>query len=150
MADDAKKNATTDAPVEGVASKTKSKPRAKKSKAAKHVTSGRVYIQATYNNTIVTMTDQQGNVLAWSTSGHMGFRGPKKATPYAASMVVKDVADKVKAMGLQEVQVFVKGVGQGRDGAVRALHANGLIVLGIKDITPIPHNGPRAPKPRRI
>jgi len=150
MADDAKKIGTTEAPVEGVASKTKAKPRAKKGKTAKHVTSGRVYIQATYNNTIVTMTDQQGNVLGWSTSGHMGFRGPKKATPYAASMVVKDVADKVKAMGLQEVQVFVKGVGQGRDGAVRALHANGLIVLGIKDITPIPHNGPRAPKPRRV
>jgi small subunit ribosomal protein S11 len=80
----------------------------------------------------------------------MGFRGPKKATPYAASLVVKDIADKVKPMGFNEAYVYVKGVGSGRDGAVRALHANGFIVLGIKDITPIPHNGPRAPKPRRV
>jgi len=128
----------------------KAKPRGKKGKAAKHVVSGKIYIQATYNNTMVTITDPQGNVLAWSTAGRMGFRGPKKATPYAASIVVKDVADKVKTMGFSEAHVFVKGVGSGRDGAVRALQANGLTVLGIKDVTPIPHNGPRAPKPRRV
>jgi small subunit ribosomal protein S11 len=130
--------------------KAKAKPRAKKSKTAKHVTSGRVYIQATYNNTVITVTDLHGNVLAWSTSGHLGFRGPKKATPYAASMVVRDVSDKVRAMGLQEIHVLVRGVGSGRDGALRALHAQGFAVLSIRDITPIPHNGPRAPKPRRI
>jgi len=130
--------------------KPKVKPRAKKAKAIKHVTSGRVYVQATYNNTVVTVTDLQGNVLGWSTSGHLGFRGPKKATPYAASMVVKDVADKVRPMGLTEVHVLVKGVGSGRDGAVRALHAQGLTVLTLRDVTPIPHNGPRAPKPRRV
>jgi len=140
---------------EGVAREKKAsaasgKPRAKKNKAAKHVTSGRVYIQATYNNTVITITDLQGNVLGWSTSGHMGFRGPKKATPYAASTVVKDVSDRVKPMGLIEVHVFIKGVGQGRDGALRALHAQGFSVLSIRDITPIPHNGPRSPKPRRV
>jgi small subunit ribosomal protein S11 len=133
-----------------VEDKAKAKPRAKKNKVAKHVTSGRVYIQATYNNTVVTITDLQGNVLAWSTSGHMGFRGPKKATPYAAGMVVKDVADKVKEMGMVEVHTLIKGVGQGRDGALRALHAQGFSVLSIRDITPIPHNGPRACKPRRV
>ena len=130
--------------------KAKAKPRAKKNKTAKHVVSGRIFIQATYNNTMVTVTDTLGNVLAWSTAGRMGFRGPKKATPYAASIVVKDIAEKVKPMGFSEAHVFVKGVGSGRDGAVRALQANGLIVLSIKDITPIPHNGPRAPKPRRV
>ncbi len=142
-----KKNAPAEAPEEG---KAKVKPRAKKNKAAKHVTSGKIFIQATYNNTMITVADSQGNVLAWSSSGRMGFRGPKKATPYAASIVVKDVADKVKLMGFSEANVFVKGVGSGRDGAIRALQANGLTVLNIKDITPIPHNGPRAPKPRRV
>jgi small subunit ribosomal protein S11 len=126
------------------------RPRAKKSKVAKHVTSGRIHIQATYNNTVVTASDLHGNVLVWSTSGHLGFRGPKKATPYAASMVVRDVAEKVKPMGLNEVHVLIKGVGQGRDGALRAIHAQGFSVLSIRDITPIPHNGPRSPKPRRV
>ncbi len=132
------------------AEKPKAKPRAKKNKAAKHVSTGRIHIQATYNNTVVTVSDLHGNVLAWSTSGHLGFRGPKKATPYAASMVIRDVAEKVKPMGLNEAHVFVKGVGQGRDGALRALHAQGISVLSMKDITPIPHNGPRAAKPRRV
>jgi small subunit ribosomal protein S11 len=126
------------------------KARAKKSKVTKHVTSGRVYIQATYNNTVVTITDLHGNVLAWSTSGHMGFRGPKKATPYAASQVIRDVADKVKLMGFSEAHILIRGVGQGRDGALRAIHAQGISVLSIRDITPIPHNGPRSPKPRRV
>jgi small subunit ribosomal protein S11 len=135
---------------EAAEEKAKAKPRAKKNKVAKHVTTGRVYIQATYNNTVITITDLHGNVLAWSTSGHMGFRGPKKATPYAASMVVRDVAEKVKPMGFSEAHVLIKGVGQGRDGALRALHAQGLSVLSMRDITPIPHNGPRSPKPRRV
>jgi small subunit ribosomal protein S11 len=126
------------------------KPRAKKNKTVKHVATGRFHIQATYNNTVVTVTDLHGNVLAWSTSGHLGFRGPKKATPYAASMVIRDVAEKVKPMGMSEAHVFIKGVGQGRDGALRALHAQGISVLSLKDITPIPHNGPRACKPRRV
>jgi small subunit ribosomal protein S11 len=138
------------AETQGPEEKVKIKPRAKKNKTAKHVVSGKIYIQATYNNTMVTVADPQGNVLAWSTAGRMGFRGPKKATPYAASMVIKDVADKVKPMGFSEANVYVKGVGSGRDGAIRALQANGFTVLNIKDVTPIPHNGPRAPKPRRV
>jgi len=123
--------------------------RGKKS-VVRNVSSGRAYIQATYNNTIVTLTDQNGNVLGWSSAGVCGFRGPKKSTPYAASVIVKDVCEKVSNTGLKEVMVFVRGIGSGREGAVRALHANGLIVSSIKDVTPIPHNGCRAPKPRRI
>jgi small subunit ribosomal protein S11 len=121
-----------------------------KKRSAKNVSTGRVYIQASYNNTIVTLTDAQGNVLGWSSAGVCGFRGPKKSTPYAASMIVKDACDKVQETGLREVAVFVRGIGSGREAAVRALHANGLTVTQIKDITPIPHNGCRAPKPRRI
>lgn len=122
----------------------------KKKKVIKQVSSGKAYIQATYNNTIVTLTDLNGNVLAWSSAGSCGFKGPKKATPYAAGIIVANVVEKVKQYGLSEVQVFVKGVGSGRDSAVRSLNANGIGVTIIKDITPIPHNGPRAPRPRRI
>lgn len=121
-----------------------------KKKIARTVASGRAYIQATFNNTMITVTDLQGNALAWSSAGHMGFAGPKKSTPYAASLVVKDVSDKVRLMGMREVMVFVKGVGSGREAAIRALNANGIAVTAIKDITPIPHNGPRAPRPRRL
>jgi small subunit ribosomal protein S11 len=121
-----------------------------KKKKKKFVTNGRAYIQATYNNTIVTITDADGNVLTWSSAGRCGFKGPKKATPFAASIIVKDVADKGKAMGLKSVDVFVKGVGSGREGAIRALNANNINVLSIKDITPIPHNGCRPPKVRRV
>lgn len=131
--------------------KTKRAPaRGRKKKAVQQVPVGKVYIQATYNNTIVTMTDPHGNVLGWSSSGKMGFTGPKKATPYAASITVKDVCDRLKDVGLKEVTVLVKGIGAGREGAVRALNANGLAVTSIKDVTPIPHNGCRAPGPRRI
>lgn len=128
----------------------KSKSKSKKSKITKQIPRGRVYIQATYNNTIVTITDFVGNVLSWSSAGKLGFRGPKKATPYAAGVIVKDAAEKVRDYGLKEVQVFVKGVGMGREAAVRSLYANGLNVLSIKDITPIPHNGCRPPKVRRV
>lgn len=126
------------------------KPARGKKKTARTVASGRAYIQATFNNTMITVTDIQGNALAWSSAGHMGFAGPKKSTPYAASLVVKDVSDKVRLMGMREVMVFVKGVGSGREAAIRALNANGIVVTAIKDITPIPHNGPRAPRPRRL
>lgn len=122
----------------------------KTAKAIKHVPRGRAYIHATYNNTIITLTDSQGNILAWSAAGKMGFRGPKKATPYAAGIIVKDAVEKVNKYGLREVQVFVKGVGAGREAAIRALNTNGLNILSIKDITPIPHNGCRPPKVRRI
>ncbi len=122
----------------------------RKKKVKKVITKGRAYIQATYNNTIVTLTDQHGNVLSWSSAGLNGFKGPKKATPYAAGKIVKDAVEKVKDYGLKTVGVFVKGVGSGREAAVRALYTNGLIVSFIKDITPIPHNGCRAKKVRRV
>lgn len=109
-----------------------------------------VYVQATFNNTIVTITDTEGNVLSWSSAGHCGFRGPKKATPYAASVIVKDAAEKAIEHGLKDVSVFVRGVGQGRESAVRALNAQGLNVTSIKDVTPIPHNGCRPKRQRRV
>jgi small subunit ribosomal protein S11 len=111
---------------------------------------GQVHVLATFNNTLVTVTDQAGNVLVWSSAGKCGFKGPKKATPYAAGVIVKAVADKAKEMGLREVEVLIKGVGAGREAAVRALAANGLLITVIKDITPMPHNGVRPKKPRRV
>jgi small subunit ribosomal protein S11 len=119
-------------------------------KEVRQVPRGQAHIHATYNNTIVSITDLQGGVLGWSAAGKMGFSGPKKATPYAAGIVVKDIMDKIGKYGLKEVYVFIKGVGAGREGAVRALHANGLNILSIKDVTPIPHNGCRPPKVRRV
>ncbi|MCX6714887.1 MAG: 30S ribosomal protein S11 [Candidatus Uhrbacteria bacterium] len=124
--------------------------KSKKKKVVKSVAQGNAYVQATYNNTIVTLTDLNGNTLAWSSAGNCGFKGPKKATPYAAGMIVKAAADRVKEIGLKEINVFVKGVGAGRDSAVRALNANGFQVLSIKDLTPLPHNGCRPRKPRRV
>lgn len=118
--------------------------------AVKQVSLGRAYVKSTYNNTIVTLTDQNGNVLSWSSAGQCGFKGPKKATPYAATMIVKDAYEKAKKYGLKEVSVFVRGIGGGREAAIRALNANGLILGSIKDITPIPHNGCRAPRSRRV
>jgi len=131
-------------------SETKKGPKKKKKRVAKQIPQGRAYIQATYNNTIVTLTDPNGNTIGWSSAGHMGFRGPKKATPYASSIIVKNVVDKCRDFGLRDVAVFVSGVGSGREAAVRALNANGLNILSIKDLTPIPHNGCRPRKPRRI
>jgi len=119
-------------------------------KIRRQVSLGRAYIKATYNNTIVTFTDQNGNVLAWSSAGQCGFKGPKKSTPYAASVIVKNAVEKVSPYGLKEVNVLVKGVGSGRESAIRSINANGIQVLSIKDVTPIPHNGCRAAKPRRV
>jgi len=122
----------------------------KKKKVKRQVASGRAFIQCTYNNTIVTLADQEGNVLSWSSAGHIGFKGAKKATPYAAGLVVRDAIEKVAEYGLKEVHVFVTGVGAGREGAVRALNINGLNVLSVKDTTPVPHNGCRPRRPRRV
>lgn len=116
----------------------------------KTVAKGHAYIQSTYNNTIVTLTDDTGRVLAWSSAGSIGFKGTKKSTPYAASLIVKNVVEKVKKLGLKEVNVFVKGIGSGRDSAIRSLAQQGLTINAIKDVTPVPHNGCRPPKPRRI
>ncbi|MEK7105626.1 MAG: 30S ribosomal protein S11 [Patescibacteria group bacterium] len=147
---------TSAAPVTEAASdapKAKGKPTKKvagKKKAVRKVSQGRAYIQSTFNNTIVTLTDANGNTLAWASAGHCGFSGPKKATPYAASTIVKTVADKVAEMGLKELAVYVKGIGAGRDSALRALNANGFNVLSIKDETPVPHNGCRLAGRRRM
>jgi len=150
MADEMKTKGAGEATEKADAAKSASRARAKKKKVVRHVSTGRAYIQATYNNTIVTLTDPNGNVLSWSSAGVVGFKGPKKSTPYAASVIVKDAVDKAKDSGLKEVNAFVCGVGSGREGAIRALHANGINVMNIKDMTPIPHNGCRAPKPRRV
>ncbi len=122
----------------------------KKKKIIQQVSHARAYIQATFNNTIVTVTDQNGDALGWSSAGGVGFKGPKKATPYAASQVVKKVAEALKPYGVKEVSVYIKGIGGGREGAIRAFHTNGIQVLSIKDVTPIPHNGCRPPKRRRV
>lgn len=114
------------------------------------IKSGRVYVQATYNNTIVTVTDSKGDVIAISSAGALGFKGPKKATPYAATKVTQAVLEKVRKTGLTEVEVFIRGIGSGREAAVRALVSQGLAINLIKDMTPIPHNGPRPRKVRRV
>lgn len=120
------------------------------SQVLRRIGRGRIYVHASYNNTIVTLTDVSGNVLAWASAGMMGFKGPRKATPFAATRVAEVVAEKAKKIGVQEVNVFVQGVGSGRESAVRAIASHGLDVAAIKDITPIPHNGCRPPKERRV
>jgi len=122
----------------------------KKKKDKKIIASGIVYIRSTYNNTIISVADLNGNVLAWASSGNLGFKGPKKSTPYAARQVVKAVMDKLEGRGLKEINIFVKGVGMGREAAIRALSLHNLAVNSIKDLTPVPHNGCRSPRPRRV
>jgi len=116
----------------------------------KKIETGRIYINATYNNMILTASDRNGNVVAWASAGSLGFSGPKKATPFAASKVVAVVGEKIKKMGFSNIDVIVKGVGTGRDSAIRSLANQGFNILSIKDVTPIPHNGPRPPKVRRV
>ena len=147
MAEEIKQKAGTEETA--VKKAVKAKPK-KNKKARTQVPVGNAHIQATYNNTIVSLTDLNGNVLSWSSAGVNGFKGPKKATPYAASLIVKDAVEKAADTGLKEVNVFICGVGQGREGALRAFNANGLSILTIKDVTPIPHNGCRPPRPRRV
>ncbi|MBL7053610.1 30S ribosomal protein S11 [Patescibacteria group bacterium] len=122
----------------------------KKKNIIKNIRKGQVHIKATYNNTIVSITDQSGNVVAWASAGKLGFKGPKKATPYAASVIVKHAIDKAKEYDFKDAQVFVKGVGMGRESAIRSIYANGINILSIKDVTSIPHNGCRQRKPRRV
>jgi len=123
----------------------------RKKRTARTVKVGRAYINATYNNTMVTLTDSNGDVIAWASAGMAGFKGAKKATPYAAQIITKIAVQKAKEeYGLQEVSVFVAGVGTGREAAIRALNANGLEVSAIKDVTAVPHNGCRPKKPRRV
>lgn len=123
----------------------------RKKRVARTVKVGCAYINATYNNTMVTLTDSNGDVISWASAGVAGFKGAKKATPYAAQIITKIAIQKAKEeYGLQEVVVFVSGVGTGRESAIRALNANGLEVSAIKDTTPVPHNGCRPKKPRRV
>ena len=122
----------------------------KKEVKAKKLDLGNIYIQSTYNNTLVTVTDLKGDVVAGESAGAIGFKGPKKATPFAATKVVDSLMNKVQKTGLKQANIFVKGVGSGREAAIRAFAANGLDILSIKDITPIPHNGCRPRKPRRV
>jgi len=130
----------------------KKKQKKKKKKGPqKQVKVGKAFIKATYNNTIVTLTDLQGGVISWASAGVAGFKGPKKATPYAASIITKIATMKAKEeYGLKEVAVFASGVGTGKESAIRALNANGIEVTAIKDVTPVPHNGCRPKKPRRV
>ncbi len=111
---------------------------------------GKVYISSSYNNTIITLTDLQGNVLHWTSSGSIGFKGAKKATPFAASKVAEALAQAAKKLGIEKVAVLVKGIGSGRESAIRSIAARGLDIISIKDVTPIPHNGCRPPKVRRV
>lgn len=130
--------------------KAKTQKRPSRQTKMRKLARGRVYIKSTYNNTVVTITDLQGNAIAWQSAGALGFKGAKKSTPYAATQVVKQVIDKVKDAGLRDVDVFAKGIGGGRESAVRALHNYGLVVNSIKDVTPVPHNGCRPKKVRRV
>lgn len=122
----------------------------KKKKIRRQILKGQAHVQCTYNNTMVAISDMNGSILGWSSSGLLGFKGAKKATPYAATQVVGDVSEKVKKYGVAELEVFVKGVGSGREASVRALANRGFELTAIKDITPIPHNGCRPRKPRRV
>jgi small subunit ribosomal protein S11 len=135
--------------TEKVTKAAKRKEKAKK-KSLKGVSSGIVHIRATFNNTIVSITDTHGNVIAWSTPGVVGFSGSKKSTPFAAQVAAADAARRAKAVGLKTVEVLVRGPGSGRESAIRSLQANGLQVTSIKDITPLPHNGCRPRKKRRV
>jgi small subunit ribosomal protein S11 len=128
--------------------KRKKTTRARKVK--KHVSEGIVYIQSTFNNTIVTVTDKAGNVLSWSSAGHLKFKGSRKSTPYAAQMVARDAMLKAKNFGVSSVRVMVKGPGTGRESALRAVASVDVQINEIRDITPIPHNGCRPPKRRRV
>ncbi len=126
------------------------KPKIIKAKGSKNVHSGIAHVLSTFNNTVVTITDMKGNVIGWSSAGKVGFKGSRKSTAYAAQMVAQDASRQAMGHGLKEVEVLVKGPGAGRESAVRALQAVGLDLTVIRDVTPVPHNGCRPPKPRRV
>ena len=130
--------------------KAKKRKSGKKRKKILTSTSGVAHIQASFNNTIITITDKQGNTISWSAPGSVGFSGSKKSTPFAAQIAASTAAKKAKDMGLREIDVYVKGPGSGRESAIRALQAAGLNIKLIRDVTPIPHNGCRPPKKRRV
>ena len=129
-------------------------PKKKKTKTNRRIrrgiSEGRVYIQSTFNNTIVTVTDSRGDVIAWGSAGSAGFKGSRKGTPYAAQLAAQRAARQATNDGLRQVDVYVKGPGSGREAAIRTLQASGLIITSIRDVTPIPHNGCRPPKKRKV
>ena len=131
-------------------SKASSKKATTKKRVKKNVVRGQAHIQASFNNTIVTLTDVQGNALSWASAGGLGFKGSKKSTPYAAQLAAETATKAALIHGLKFVDVFVKGPGTGREAAIRALETNGLKVTSIMDVTPVPHNGCRPPKRRRV
>lgn len=139
--------ATADAVTKDVAAKIKS---SKKRKSKAKMTKGRIYITSSYNNTIVSITDVTGNVIAWGTAGRAGFKGSKKSTPYAGGKTMEDVLSRIRDRGLAEVDVLIRGIGSGRESAVRALQGSGLNILSIKDLTPTAHGGVRPKKVRRV
>lgn len=122
----------------------------KKKKTKIKVPQAKVYIKSTFNNTLITITDQEGNAIASGSAGASGFKGTRKSTPYAAQIATQRIVDKAKEQGVEKVDVFVKGIGSGRDAAIRSLQAAGFYVNSIKDMTPVPHNGCRPKKPRRV
>lgn len=124
--------------------------RQKTQKVRPRIETGRIYIQVSYNNTVMTVTDNKGNVLAWASAGSLGFSGPKKATAFAATKVAEAIAEKLQKSGPVSVEILIKGIGGGRDAALKTLANRGFNILSLKDITPIPHNGPRPPKVRRV
>ena len=126
------------------------KKRQGKRRERKSIPVGRAYIQSTFNNTIVTLTDPEGNVLAWGSAGTSGFKGSRKGTPYAAQMAAHDATRKAMEHGLRQVEIYINGPGSGREAAIRSLQSSGLYITGIRDVTPIPHNGCRPPKKRRV
>jgi small subunit ribosomal protein S11 len=130
--------------------KNDNKKKKRKKKVEKKVSAGKAFIKATYNNTIVTITDMNGDVISWCSAGMAGFKGPKKSTPYAATIITRIAVERARDTGINNVGVYVKGVGTGREAAIRALNASGLTVDFIRDMTPIAHNGCRPRKPRRV
>ena len=130
--------------------KIKKSSYSKKKKVKKNIPNGIAYVQSSFNNTIVSIADTQGNIISWSSAGQKGFKGSRKSTPYAAQTAAEDAGTKAKEFGLKNLQVFVKGPGGGRESALRALQAVGFYITSIKDTTPIPHNGCRPPKKRRV
>lgn len=136
-------------PASGGASRGGASP-ARKKKVWRNVTVGRAYVQSSFNNTIVSITDDQGQVIVWATAGGCGFKGTKKGTPFAAQVTADAAAKKAVEAGVKQIHVYVKGPGSGRETAIRGLQGAGLAILSIRDVTPIPHDGCRAPKPRRV
>ncbi|MSR78599.1 MAG: 30S ribosomal protein S11 [Candidatus Taylorbacteria bacterium] len=132
------------------AKKGEGAPVAQSASKKKTVDSGVLYVQSTFNNTTLLLTDMKGNALAWSSSGSLGFKGAKKGTPFAAAKVGETLALKAQAMGMKEVSAVIKGVGSGRESSIRGFISKGISLVGVKDRTPVPHNGPRPPKPRRV